>query len=348
MSHPPKKSEFAMLAPLIRPAAAAIARVAALLAVASTSSCTRADTQVSLDDPRSPLHLVRSIPLPGVHGRIDHMAFDGDDNRLFVAEYGNGSVDEIDLTTGRIIGRINGLHEPQGVMWMPKQREIAISCGDGSVRFYRETDRAEVARVQLGDDADNLRLDPRNGDLVVGYGSGGLAVIEPAAHRLSHEVRFSAHPEAFALLGSRVFVNLPGAHEIAVADLDQAHVITTLSTGMRAGNFPIAIDPTGSRVAVAFRLPGTVSVFDVASGTPVYSVPICGDADDLYFHGSHLVVVCGEGAVELVEQGGAHTEVRVTTKRGARTGLLLAERNELLIAVPGQEGGGAIWQLAVR
>jgi len=299
-------------------------------------------------DPHSPLHLVRTIELPGVKGRIDHMSLDAESGHLFVAEYGNDSVDEIDLTSGGTVARITHLPEPQGVMWLPKQQEIAVACGDGSLRFYRNADHHEVGSIDLGEDADNVRLDARNGNLVVGYGSGGLAVIDPAAHRIVRELKLGAHPEAFALVGSRVFVNLPDAHEIALADIDQARVIRTVNTGKRAGNYPLAADGTGSHIAVAFRSPSTLTLLDAESGATLYSVPICGDADDLYFHAGRVVVVCGEGTVQLIDESSKHSSVRVTTGRGARTGLIDPAHSSLFVPLPGQGNDASIWQLVFR
>jgi hypothetical protein len=58
------------------------------------------------------LVLEQTIPLRGVSGRIDHMAFDLVRKRLFVAELGNGTLDVIDLVAGSAVRRIDGLKEP--------------------------------------------------------------------------------------------------------------------------------------------------------------------------------------------------------------------------------------------
>ena len=89
-------------------------------------------------DPVPPLVLERSIPLIGVSGRIDHMAIDLGRKRLFVAELANGTVDVIDLASGKAVHRLSGLREPQGIGYAPKADVIAIaSAGDGSVRLFR-------------------------------------------------------------------------------------------------------------------------------------------------------------------------------------------------------------------
>ena len=45
-----------------------------------------------------PLILVRTIELPGVDGRIDHLAVDSPTQRLYVAALGNNTVEVVDLT----------------------------------------------------------------------------------------------------------------------------------------------------------------------------------------------------------------------------------------------------------
>lgn len=123
-------------------------------------------------DPASPLILEHTIPLAGVSGRIDHMAVDLPRKRLFIAELGNGTVDVIDIAAGTVISRIGGLREPQGIGYAPGADVIAIaSAGDGSVRLLRGDDFSPVGRVDLGEDADNVRLDARTDHLVVGYGT---------------------------------------------------------------------------------------------------------------------------------------------------------------------------------
>jgi hypothetical protein len=329
-----------------QPRCSGVKPFAVVLCLFLASSCSASAQTFDPRDPRSPLHLIRVIELPGVKGRIDHMALDADGKHLFVAENGSGSLDDVDLTSGKIVRRIDGLHEPQGVAWLPSQREIAVASGDGLVTFYRGTDGRQVATLSLGADADNVRVDPRNGDLVVGYGSGGLAVIDPATHRVIGRVALPAHPEAFELLGAKVFVNVPDAHKIVVADLDRERISSTLSTGLFFGNFPMASDATGSRIAVAYRTPGTVSVLDAQSVAVMFSAPIGGDADDLYFRGRQLIIVCGSGAVELIDQPRHHFSV--STQRGARTGVLDRISDHLLVAVPSRKSAAAIWEFSFR
>ncbi len=151
-------------------------------------------------EPSAPLVPERTIALKGVTGRIDHLAVDLARKRLFVAELGNGTVDVIDLAADNVTRRIEGLKEPQGLAYAPAADILAVaSAGDGSVRLFHGAELSPAGTVDLGDDADNIRLDARTGNIVVGYGSGGLAVIDPAKASL-----LNSHPPAGASRGFSV------------------------------------------------------------------------------------------------------------------------------------------------
>ena len=86
----------------------------------------------------APLVLEAKIPLGQVSGRIDHFGIDAKRQRLFVAELGNNSVGVLDLAAGKVLRRITGLSEPQGVVYVPFTDGIFVaSAGDGSVRVLR-------------------------------------------------------------------------------------------------------------------------------------------------------------------------------------------------------------------
>src|SRR3954469_15809408 len=127
----------------------------------------------------TPLLLEAKIPLGEVRGRIDHMAIDLARHRLFVAELGNDSVGIVDLKKREVIQTISGLREPQGLGYVPAMDALYVAnAGDGSVRVFAGADYATAGRIDLGEDADNIRVDNAANQILVGYGSGGLAVID--------------------------------------------------------------------------------------------------------------------------------------------------------------------------
>ena len=71
--------------------------VAVVLALAP-----RAGSQKSSVPPQSsPFVLTTQLPLPGVHGRFDHFAFDPvEPGRIFISALGNNSVEILNLVEG--------------------------------------------------------------------------------------------------------------------------------------------------------------------------------------------------------------------------------------------------------
>jgi hypothetical protein len=198
------------------------------------------------------LSLEGKIALPGVAGRIDHMAVDLARKRLLVASLGNGTLDVVDLAGGRRVKQITGLREPQGVAYAQKPDLVAVaSAGDGSVRFFRGEDLSPAGSLALGNDADNVRIDPPTGNVIVGYGIGGLAIIDPEKRLKIGDIKLAAHPESFQLdaTSGRVFVNVPDAGQIAVVDLASVKQIASWTVPGLGGNFPLAIDDSGAAVA---------------------------------------------------------------------------------------------------
>ena len=170
-----------------------------------------------------PLTLETKIPLGNVSGRIDHFAYDPANRLLFVAELGNDSVGIVDLKDGTV-RRLTGLREPQGLAWHAASKTLYVAnAGDGSVRLYQGPEFSPAGTIALGDDADNVRLDRKRDRIVVGYGSGGLAVIDPASRRKVGDIALKGHPESFQFDedGQHLFANVPDARQVAVVDVGQ-------------------------------------------------------------------------------------------------------------------------------
>ena len=284
-----------------------------------------------------PFVVEATILLPGTSGRIDHMALDLKRNHLFVAELGNHTVDVIDLARKAVVHRIKGLKEPQGVGYAPQADVLAVAnAGDGSVHLFKGEDFALLGVVFLGDDADNIRVEATTGHFVVGYGSGGLATLNPVTLAVTARVRLPAHPEGFQLDANtqRAFANVPDAGQIAVLAGGE-QIATWRVPGMRS-NFPIALDPAGATLATVSRNPARLVLLDARSGSVVTNLPTCGDADDVFFDTKRhrIYVSCGEGVVDVVQEsaGSYRGLARIKTFSGARTSIFSPELDRLFVA----------------
>jgi len=298
-----------------------------------------------------PLQLETKISLGNVRGRIDHMAFDEKRQRLFVAELGNGSVGILDLVQGKLIRTLTGLKEPQGVGYEPTTDTVYVAnAKDGTVQLFRGNDYAAVGQIELGDDADNVRVDASRHRVFVGYGRGAIAIIDTATNLKISELPLRTHPEGFQLDSAtgQIFVNLPAARTIAVVDRLAGKQIASWPLGNRGGNFPMALDHTGRHVLSVFRGPATLGVFAMADGATVASVQSCGDSDDVFVDAKRQLayVSCGDGFLDVfMMKGGSYARAaHIPTASGARTSLFVPELDRLLLAVPARSGTpAAIW-----
>jgi YVTN family beta-propeller protein len=84
-----------------------------------------------------PLRLEKTIELPEVQGRIDHLSVDVKGQRLFVSALGNNTVEVIDIKAGKRVKTISGLQEPQGVLYVSATDRLYVAnAKDGSVRIF--------------------------------------------------------------------------------------------------------------------------------------------------------------------------------------------------------------------
>ena len=286
------------------------------------------------------LRLEAKIPLGDVRGRIDHLGIDLARRRLFVAELGNNSVAVLDLQRQQVIQRLEGLSAPQGVGYVPSSDTLYVaSAGDGTVRLFEGGSLKPGALISLGEDADNVRVDDAAHRVFVGYGGGGLAVIDTTSRARTATIGLHGHPESFRLeeTGQRIFVNVPDAHEVAVLDRASDRQVSSWPTEPLRANFPMALDEAGARVFTVFRHPAKIAAFNTATGALSATLETCGDADDVYVDAKRdrLYVICGEGVVDVIASrpDGFRSLARIPTGAGARTGLFAPELDRLFVAV---------------
>src|SRR5947209_9227597 len=186
------------------------------------------------------LKLKQTIPLPGVEGRIDHFALDPSGERLFVCALGNNTVEVLDLRKGERIHSITGLGAPQGIVYIPELDRLFIANDKGGLcKIYDGKSFQTVGELNFKDDADNVRYDNAAKKIYVGFGSGGIAIVNAPDGKQIGSIKLSAHPEAFELekTGKRIFANVPNSRHVAVIDRDKSEVVATRTTDLSFPNF---------------------------------------------------------------------------------------------------------------
>jgi hypothetical protein len=143
-------------------------------------------------------------------------------------------------------------------------------------------------------------------------------------------------------------VNIPDAHQITVVDRSTGKQVASWGLADAQANFPMALDEADGRLAIGYRDPALLAVFDTDSGAPVARLPACGDTDDVFLDPQRhrLYLSCGAGFLEVIQRRDAVYEelARIPTVPGARTALFVPERDRLYLAVraSGSEDAG-VW-----
>jgi DNA-binding beta-propeller fold protein YncE len=302
----------------------------------------------------APLVLTGAIPLPNVQGRIDHFGFDPK-SRLFVSALGNNTEEIIDLSAQRVVHTITGVPAPQGVLYSPETNKLFVASTKGKLYIYNRTSFDLLTTIDFHGDADNLRYDPAERRVYVGYGDDETAAIgmvdATTNKRLEDEFKTGAHPESFQLetSGSNIYVNLPDLKQIAVINR-KTHAISRWTLFLGA-NFPMSLDESDHRLFVASRAPARMAVFNTDSGKLVTALPCAQDADDLYYDAARkrIYVTGGEGYISVFQQKDADyykSLSKVASSVGARTSGYFGKLGKkgfdrLYVAVPARANHGA-------
>ena len=274
-----------------------------------------------------PLTLTRTIPLPGMTGKLDHSTVDRAGQRLFVSAWAQNAVVVVDLRAGKMLRTLDGMAAPQGVLYVPELGRLYVANEkDGTLRVLDGTTFAPIASLALGDDADNIRYDAAAGRLYVGYEDGVLGVIDARRNTLIEKIPLAAHPEAFAVApgAGRIVLNTPRSHDVTICARDTGRVIARWPLGALEDNFTLALDEADGRAFVGTRRPPFLLVLDLATGREIARLPLHGNTDDFHYDAKRkrIYASCGEGFIDVFAQTDADhytLEAAVPTAAGGRT-----------------------------
>jgi len=307
----------------------ALAAIAFLAACRSTPTPGAASaTQHELP----PLQLIQRIPVPSVAGRIDHFTAYPKRRLLIFAALGNNSLEIVNTFEGKVVHSIQGLNEPQGVVYVPEFDKIFVAnAGNGRVNVYDGKTYALRKSIEFGEesDTDNLRWDEASKRVFVGI-VGGIAMIDAATEaHVDKDLKGSGgHSESFQLekKGSRIFVNVPDDNSVVNVIDRKTGALTMWELNGAKANYPMALDEDDRRLFVVTRRPPLLVVLDTDTGKEVARVPVAGSCDDVYFDSERkrIYALGGEGFISVVQQNNPNQYTlssNIPTTFGVRTGV---------------------------
>jgi DNA-binding beta-propeller fold protein YncE len=312
------------------------------------------NTQAYAQD-HAPLRLVQTIPMPNVKGRIDHMDVDVKGKRLFVAGLENGSLEVVDLQTGKWMKSIPGFKKTQGVAYLPSLNKVFVASGDdGMLRVFRgdTLDLLDAIKLDLG--PNRVAYDPHSKLLYVGYGGkdagkdyGEVGIIDAKTDKHLGDVKVEAHPAELLLdeSGKTLFVFVSAASKVQVVDTKKREVVSTWPVSSQR-NGDGAYDEKTHGLFIGTRTPPRMIVMDSQTGKEVANLPTVEGMDGVYFDPrlKRIYISGGRdydvGYVFAYQQKDAdHYETigKIPTRSGAGTSFWSPELNRYYVAAPAHD-----------
>ena len=113
---------------------------------------------------KPPLKLVATTPLPHLVGDLEFFAPDIKGNRLFMCAENSGTVEVLDLHTGKWLRSIPGFKAPHDIVYLPETNNLVVSDGDddfGWAYLLSGSTYKIIDKIKLPNDVDEAVFDPK-------------------------------------------------------------------------------------------------------------------------------------------------------------------------------------------
>ena len=300
-----------------------------------------------------PLKLIQTIPLPGLKdGDFDHFQVDLPGKRLFLAAEDNSAIEVIDLTTSKVIHKIEGPKAPHSIGYNPESKKFFVvdDGGPNQVEIYDGTSYELLGTIPMGAHADASIYDPVSKLFYVGNGGKQakedfvmISIIDTTSGKKVGDIKIDGadRVEAMAIEhpGPRMFVNLYNKAAVAVIDREKKTVIDTWSIAQEGrNNGSMAFDEADHRLFIHAREPGKVVVIDTTSGKIVTTFPSGGMVDDATYDAKmKRIYVTGVPFINVFQKSdeGERYDLlgQVPTAFHSITSILVPQLNRFYLAV---------------
>jgi hypothetical protein len=249
---------------------------------------------------RQALKLVRTISLPAVTGRLDHMGVDLEKKRLFVAAVSNNTLEVVDLIGGKPIKSLTGIKDAQDALFLGGDfNKLYVSSLDGHVRVFQGETLWLVQDFKIEPDPNRLLHDPATNLIYFGYGGQNAGFDAYGRVGVLQTQRGAGYDQLVA----DMIAPTPRPGHLAQLAMDdngvllacdsRADLIYQFDTRKREliktwpargdGAADMALDRIRHRLFVGTRIPPQMTVYDSLSGKEIQSLPAPETMDGVYY-----------------------------------------------------------------
>jgi DNA-binding beta-propeller fold protein YncE len=300
-----------------------------------------------------PLTLSKTIQFPTFGGKIAGIALDEKRHRLFLAVPDLNYIEVYDTEKG-VDGQIKNLEAPQGIAYIPEvDRLVVTNSRGGGCTIYEGEGLGELKKLEFTDNADQIRYDAGQQQIFVGYGNGGIGVLDAHTGKGIGNITLIGHPRAFELekFGPRLFVNIPESAQVAVIDKQHRTMLDSWPLGkLTRSNHAMAFDEPNQRLFVATRSPARLLVYntkvDARSRRIIAELPCGTEPNAVFYDGARkrVYVNCEQGVISSFKQKDADHYLPLpdtATTAGASAAYYAGDAGVIYVGVPRYGGDQA-------
>jgi DNA-binding beta-propeller fold protein YncE len=258
-------------------------------------------------------------------GGFDFLQVDAAKRRLLASHTGNGTLDVIDLDSGKLLKQVpTGKAQDVAVDGAAEQYLVSVSKEHVLVVIDAKS-LAKTGEVDLGGEADVLTFNPKNHyAYVVHDHAPELWVVDPSAKKIVTTIRLPGEPEdlCYDAASNQVYQNIVTPNSVAVIDPAENLVQATWTTGSAARPHGLAIDPD-THVLFSAGANGKLAVLNLKTGQMMDTIDIAEGVDQIAYDAGNKRLYCAsrKGMISVIgwTDKGAVSLGQVQTATGAKT-----------------------------
>jgi YVTN family beta-propeller protein len=207
-----------------------------------------------------------------------------DGTHVWVTNRGEGTVSEIEASTGKVINTIKVGKEPYGVssdgthVWITNYGEDTVSEIEASTGKVINT--VKVGSNPLGVSSDGTHV------WVANLGEGTVSEIEASSGKVINTIKVGLGSWGVSSDGSHVWVANDGEATVSEIEASSGKVINTV----KVGNSPYGVSSDGTHVWVAEPGEGAVSEIEASSGKVINTIKVGKEPYGVSSDGTHVWV----------------------------------------------------------
>jgi len=286
---------------------------------------------------KSGYKILQSVPLPG-DGGYDFLTVDSQNRRVYITH--NNSVQVVDADTLKLIGTVENVPHPHGVVVLSDLNKGYASSGDpGSVVVFDLTTFKHLAEIPTSKDCDVIIYDKPTGKVLTFNGdSHNASVIDPTTDKLVNTVALDGGPEVAVSNGKGlIFDNLESASEVLKIDAKTMKVLKTWPLAPGESPSGLSMDVKNNRLFSGCHNKNLV-VMNAKTGKVIQALPIGDHVDGTAFDPDSQNVFSsnGDGTLTIIHEDSPNKYTvleQLPTEPGAKTLALDAKTGRVFLTV---------------